>query len=453
MSETTPHEPGPPEAVDQTVIMASAAALEAPAEASAGRVALLRVIAIALVLIIVGSLSGSIGFNQKAAGDPVKRIAAITHGRLTPAAYRALAQGMYPHELQLAANNLPGQRAWHPGGPMGWPVYDIESPPSLIWRDLSFDEARDLNSLVPASALNIPPMKPFKLAGAGAERERALLCLTQAVYYEAGFESGEGQQAVAQVVLNRMRHPAYPQSVCGVVYQGSQRLTGCQFSFTCDGSLKRPAQAAAWQRARQVAQMALNGFVYKSVGTSTHYHADYVFPYWAVTLVKLRQIGAHIFYRMTGPTGSPDAFYARYAGGELSLPESVLTGGDTRTPDAPSAITPPTLPLAAGTATVAATRLVTLESGGETRTYTVANTAPGALPPVPTPGVLQPSRRAPTPEEIQRINETVAKFEDDQKAAQAAQPAPPPAAPAPPPPPPKPQRAPSTGSLDPFFRR
>jgi hypothetical protein len=95
---------------------------------------------------------------------------------------------------------------------------------------------------------------PF-VAGERGERDIAasLQCLTAAVYYEARSEGQEGQRAVAQVVLNRVRHPAFPKSVCGVVYQGSQRRTGCQFSFTCDGSLRARREAGAWARARQVA--------------------------------------------------------------------------------------------------------------------------------------------------------------------------------------------------------
>ena len=85
--------------------------------------------------------------------------------------------------------------------------------------------------------------EPFAASPDPEMFERSLQCLTEAVYYEARSESEEGQRAVAQVVLNRVRHPAYPNSVCGVVYQGSERVTGCQFSFTCDGALGRPELA------------------------------------------------------------------------------------------------------------------------------------------------------------------------------------------------------------------
>ncbi|HUO23342.1 MAG TPA: cell wall hydrolase, partial [Caulobacteraceae bacterium] len=158
----------------------------------------------------------------------------------------------------------------------------------------------------------------FSLKGASAQdRARAIGCLTQAVYYEAGFEPLEGAQAVAQVVINRVRHPAFPKTVCGVVFEGSSLKTGCQFSFTCDGSLARPPAAAAWKRAQDVAQRALDGFVLTQVGGATHYHTQWVVPYWAPTLAKVDQIGAHIFYRWPGDWGLPAAFHGRYAGGEV----------------------------------------------------------------------------------------------------------------------------------------
>jgi hypothetical protein len=148
------------------------------------------------------------------------------------------------------------------------------------------------------------------------DEARAVDCLTAAVYYEAAYESLDGQRAVAQVVLNRMRHPAYPKTVCGVVFQGSERTTGCQFTFTCDGSLKRTPSEAGWSRARQVAVAALNGYVMKRVGNATHYHAVYVAPYWSPNLVKVAAIGAHVFYRWTGGWGLPPAFSGSYAGAE-----------------------------------------------------------------------------------------------------------------------------------------
>src|SRR6185437_7038444 len=132
-----------------------------------------------------------------------------------------------------------------------------------------------------------------------------------------GFESLEGERAVAQVVINRLRHPLFPKTVCGVVFQGAERPTGCQFTFTCDGALARRPQDAAWDRARSVALAALHGYVMQGVGNATHYHADYVAPYWSPALVKVAVVGQHIFYRWTGGLGLPPAFAGRYAGGEM----------------------------------------------------------------------------------------------------------------------------------------
>ena len=158
--------------------------------------------------------------------------------------------------------------------------------------------------------------RPFQALGAtGEDQTRALQCLSQAVYYEAATEPESGQRAVAQVVLNRVRHPAFARTVCGVVYQRFDASV-CQFSFVCDGSLARRPVPALWVRAQKIAAEALAGHVEKAVGTATHYHADYVFPRWAPHLAKLAQIGAHIFYRWPGDWGLPGAFTGRYAGGE-----------------------------------------------------------------------------------------------------------------------------------------
>ena len=161
----------------------------------------------------------------------------------------------------------------------------------------------------------IPPAPPFRFAAAPGEKERALTCLASAVWYEAGGDQ-IGQQAVAQVVLNRLRHPAYPKSVCGVVFQGSERKTGCQFTYTCDGALTRRPSPEAWKQARGVAEKALSGFVYKPVGTATHYHTDWVVPYWSATLDKIAQVHTHLFFRWRGGWGQPAAFSRQYQGPE-----------------------------------------------------------------------------------------------------------------------------------------
>ena len=155
---------------------------------------------------------------------------------------------------------------------------------------------------------------PFVLKTGDHDRARAIRCLTQAIYYEAASEPRAGQEAVAQVVLNRLKHPAFPKSVCGVVYEGSERGTGCQFTFTCDGSLARSPVLLRWDAAEQVATAALSGHVANQVGSSTHYHAAWMTPYWSASLVRTQQIGGHVFYRMPGAAGSPEALNGQYEG-------------------------------------------------------------------------------------------------------------------------------------------
>lgn len=196
------------------------------------------------------------------------------------------------------------------------PLSDLTLSPDAL-RDLSFDEARAANAALPFSTLPILSARPFVMpVDRPEDYGRALDCLTAAVYYEAASETAEGQAAVAQVVLNRSRHPAYPRTVCGVVFQGSERTTGCQFTFTCDGAMGRPPSAAGWARARAVATAALNGTVAAGVGMATHYHTNWVAPYWAPRLVKMKQIGTHIFYRWPGAWGLPTAFTGAHPGAE-----------------------------------------------------------------------------------------------------------------------------------------
>ena len=184
-------------------------------------------------------------------------------------------------------------------------------------RSLSADEAIERNAEIPFADASITAAKPFRsLRLSDGTGLTALRCMTQAVYFEAGFEPLQGRQAVAQVILNRMRHSAFPNSVCGVIYQGVNRPV-CQFSFTCDGSLKRHPDPGAWVQAEEVARASLDGYVETSVGHSTHYHANYVSPYWAPKLVKIARIGAHIFYRWPGKWGRPNAFSEQYAGNEM----------------------------------------------------------------------------------------------------------------------------------------
>ncbi|WP_298672941.1 cell wall hydrolase [uncultured Sphingomonas sp.] len=163
-------------------------------------------------------------------------------------------------------------------------------------RTLTMAQARAANAAIPFLPGKPAPARPFHFTGGPAAREQAIQCLATAALYEAGGDR-PGQKAVMQVVLNRVRRAGYPKTVCGVVYQGASRATGCQFSFTCDGSRTRRPERAGWAVARHAARRALSGYVFRAVGTSTHYHADWIVPYWIGSLDKIARVESHIFYR------------------------------------------------------------------------------------------------------------------------------------------------------------
>lgn len=201
----------------------------------------------------------------------------------------------------------------------GAPIANL--PPPNLLRPLSPEEAAKENTDRPFVHRPDTAASRFVLRTGADDKERALTCLAQAVYYEAGGEGADGGRAVAQVVLNRVRHPGYPTSICGVVYQGSDRPTGCQFTFTCNGSLLRTPEPSLWTRSRKIAEEALSGKVFAPIGHATSYHADYVLPYWADSLDKMVQIGRHIFYRLRGTYGDRGSFFQHYAGVEPQLPD------------------------------------------------------------------------------------------------------------------------------------
>ena len=188
------------------------------------------------------------------------------------------------------------------------PQAELPSVEPVAFVDMTPDEARTYNADVPFSNDPNPSARPFRISGPTDDRARALDCLAAGVVYEAG-DDAEGERAVAQVVLNRLRHPAFPKTVCGVVFQGQERSTGCQFTFACDGALDRwrPSDAA-WRRAREVAGAALAGSVYRPVGYATHYHTDWVVPYWQSSLDKVAAVKSHLFFRWSGWWGTPPAF-------------------------------------------------------------------------------------------------------------------------------------------------
>ncbi|MCB1437671.1 MAG: cell wall hydrolase [Rhodobiaceae bacterium] len=169
--------------------------------------------------------------------------------------------------------------------------------------------ARDADAPVPANvtALTETVRGPAaKRSGAQSAalsdvRNRELMCLATGVYFEARGEPENGQIAVAQVILNRVAHPFYPETICGVVFQNQHRRNSCQFSFACDGLSDRPRNKISWERAIRVAKKVVNGKAYiDTVGKSTHYHANYVRPRWIRDMIRLDTIGKHIFYRVRG---------------------------------------------------------------------------------------------------------------------------------------------------------
>jgi spore germination cell wall hydrolase CwlJ-like protein len=206
-------------------------------------------------------------------------------------------------------------------------------PPPNLLKPLSPQQAAQENADRPFVSRPDTAAARFVLHTDADNRTSAVTCLAQAVYYEAAGEGMDGGRAVAQVVLNRLRHPGFPSTVCGVVYQGADRVTGCQFSFTCDGSMQRIPVPSLWTRSKQIAEEALKGHVFAPVGHATHYHADYVLPYWADSLDKSVQIGRHIFYRLRSSVGDPRAFSQRYAGTEPPFREPGAAVVIPQTPD------------------------------------------------------------------------------------------------------------------------
>jgi spore germination cell wall hydrolase CwlJ-like protein len=201
-------------------------------------------------------------------------------------------------------------------------VPKTELPPvePAAFVDLAPQDARSFNATVPFSTDPNPAARPFRITGPADSQVRAIDCLAAGLIYEAG-DDATGQKAVAQVILNRVRHPAFPKSVCGVVFQGSERRTGCQFTFTCDGAIMRAVRPEAWERARYIAAAALNGAVDARVGHATHYHTDWVVPYWSSSLDKIVEIHTHLFFRWSGWWGTPPAFSGRYTANEPIIPQ------------------------------------------------------------------------------------------------------------------------------------
>ena len=194
-------------------------------------------------------------------------------------------------------------------------------------------------------ALNGPASQAHAAETTPLSRIDDRVCLTSAIYYEAAREPDAGQQAVARVVLNRLADPAYPKTICAVVYEGSARASGCQFTFTCDGSLRHRPDPQFWERAAAVAAVALDTPDALQPLAALNYHADYVRPVWAGAMTQEARIGRHIFYTRrsgraaqitTPPSASGEARAVAVVFSPWGLPVARLTpaGGAVAVADA-----------------------------------------------------------------------------------------------------------------------
>lgn len=142
------------------------------------------------------------------------------------------------------------------------------------------------------------PATVFKTPVSMSVSKKQLNCLSQAVYFEARGEAYRGQVAVAQVVMNRVNHRLYPNTICAVVFQNQHRRNACQFSFACDGAPERVNDKKSWKQAEEIARKVTGGSTYLTeVANATHYHASYVYPHWAKRMKRVTKIGLHRFYR------------------------------------------------------------------------------------------------------------------------------------------------------------
>ena len=242
--------------------------------------------------------------------------------------------GLYPHALislpalVMATSCVPAER------PAAIARVQPEHNSRALLQRMALHVPDDISAKIATAAPEAPfavaapfVAPPFVTSNSVDDASRAAECLTAAVYYEARSQSEDGQRAVAQVVLNRVRDRAFPNSVCGVVYQGAERRTGCQFSFTCDGSMNRPRELGAWERARAVAAAALGGSVYAPVGAATSFHTTSILPWWASSLAQITTVGAHVFYRWQGALERALTFRQAYAGVEPGVRSGFAGGG------------------------------------------------------------------------------------------------------------------------------
>jgi hypothetical protein len=201
-----------------------------------------------------------------------------------------------------------GLEPWRPGEE---PVLAPRGDPDIKYSALRPDrlmphgplaEPDDGESVAPKGEVTGEGRRPKtpaeRLGLAGKERARHEKCLADAVYFESRGEALKGQEAVAQVVMNRVFSGKYPDNVCGVVYQNSHRYLACQFTFACEGKKLKIDEPDMWEQAKRIARDTLDGKIWvPEVGKSTHYHAYWVRPSWVNEMRKLYRYGVHTFYR------------------------------------------------------------------------------------------------------------------------------------------------------------
>jgi hypothetical protein len=236
-----------------------------------------------------------------------------------------------------------------------------------------------------------------RLGGGALESARDLACLTDAIYYEARGETAAGQVAVAQVVLNRVRHPAFPKSICGVVFQRAEARDGCQFSFVCDGAMRRQREPDAWRRAETIAARALDGSVKSSVGAATHFHVAGLDPGWGPRLLRVAQVGLHVFYRFDGrASDATRRLGAEDLAREAALPTAdgapsgrfILASATTASAVAPPPASTQNTPIPAKLVAPPEARVI------EARVKDAAPERVEAAPKIPAPEAAEPGRPA-----------------------------------------------------------
>lgn len=264
-------------------------------------------------------------------GPRADRYVALTFSRKGVAAKRQIAAIPVKADM-MTTGSLPGQKrqklasltretpASGQAAPAGARPEEEDGLRKMISRAERTNASLFLSSLFPSKPAHFPEFANMRSEGASSSgplrisrglkfkgeseveyQGRQRRCLATALYFEARGEPVRGQLAVAQVVMNRVRSSLYPDTICGVVYQGQMRRTGCQFSFTCDGIADVPRDKAKWVKSNQLAKRVTDGETWlKDIGHATHYHANYVKPRWRREMNRIKQLGQHIFYRIKG---------------------------------------------------------------------------------------------------------------------------------------------------------